>query len=87
MPKEVVNYANLLTAKYPKSHLSIGHGLITTDPIELWEILEGMTVQTIKKFRGKDKIIIFRKKTIEKKREFRPKIYQENCVILRRKKS
>ena len=79
MPKEVVNYTNLLTAKCPKSHLSI------PDPIELWEILEGMTVQKIKKFRGKDKIIIFRKKTIEKRGNFVQKYIKKIVSFLEEK--
>jgi hypothetical protein len=75
MPKELVDFTNLLTAKCTKckgkiaraSHFLNDHGLDIPEPIVMWTKLEEMTIHRIRRIRGKKKKLVNRKETIKKR--------------------
>ena len=79
MPKELVEYTNLLTAKCTKckggiirtSHLLSKHAIDVPEPSELWTILQKMVIQKwVRTSRNERKQVILRKETIALRAEF-----------------
>jgi len=83
MPKELVEFTNLLTAKCTKcegkiirtAHLLNIHGLAIPDPIEMWNILEEINSVKTRMVNGKKKVTINRKKTITERA-----LAVQNCI-------
>lgn len=93
MPKELIDYANILTAKCTKcentiariSHLRAVHNLVIPDVIELWDQLKNVNIKE-KKFRNGVAIaVINRKKTIAKRTEIAKKYYDSITELLNRR--